>query len=599
MAQRDDRYCWLYRNCPALIASIDANGRYVDMSDSYLKRLGYAREELVGRRPQEHMTEAAARRMTEEYLPRFLRSGVLTDVPLNRIAKDGEVVEFLASAVAERDSDGNILQSISVFTEQLEPARIERHYREVYRQTPAMLHTTGLDGRVEAVSDHWLEKLGYDRDEVVGAPVISFLTEPSRKQAAGCMPRAFETGMLNEERLDFVRKDGSILEALVSASADRDEKGAIQRMLAVGEDVTERNRAEAEKRKAYGEISRLNEDLKRERDYLREEVKVALHYGDIVGSSTAIERVLKQVELVAPTDASVLIFGESGTGKELVACAIHERSDRRNGPMVRVNCGAVPRELFESEFFGHVKGSFTGAIKDRVGRFELADGGTLFLDEVGEIPLELQSKLLRVLQEGEFERVGEDRTRKANVRVLAATNRDLKAEMQAKRFREDLYFRLNVVPIEVPPLRERLEDVPQLAAHFVGLASQQLKRSAPKLNQANLLTLQNYGWPGNIRELQNVIERAVILSEGKRLQLDLPDSRQPPVSEPAQSKFGEKRILREAERRKQDREAIIAALEKAGGKVAGRGGAAEILGLKPTTLASRIKALGIKKRIPG
>lgn len=599
MAQQDDRYRWLYRNCPALIASIDARGRYVDMSDAYLKRLGYSREELVGRHPQEHMTPEAARRMSEEYLPRFLRTGRLTNIPMSRMAKDGEVVEFLVSAVAERDTDGKFLRSISVFTEHLEPARIEHHYREVYRQTPAMLHSTGLDGRIEAVSEYWLEKLGYDRDEVVGAPVIGFLTEPSQKQAVKCMPRAFETGMLDEERLDFVRKDGSVLEALVSAAADRDEKGAILRMLAVVQDVTERNRAEAEKRKAYDEIARLNEELRQERDYLREEVKVARNFGDIIGSSTAIARVLKQVELVAPTEASVLIFGESGTGKELVASAIHERSDRRNGPMVRVNCGAVPRELFESEFFGHVKGSFTGAIRHRVGRFDLADGGTLFLDEVGEIPLELQSKLLRVLQDGEFERVGEDRTRKVNVRVLAATNRDLKAEMHAKRFREDLYFRLNVIPIEVPPLRERLEDVPQLAVHFVLLASQQLKRSAPKLNQANLLALQNYDWPGNIRELQNVIERAVILSEGNRLKFDLPELRQMPVSEAVRSQPDKKKILSEAERKRQDREAIIAALEKAGGKVAGRGGAAEILGVKPTTLASRIKSLGIKKPVHG
>ncbi|NIR91697.1 MAG: PAS domain S-box protein [Gammaproteobacteria bacterium] len=595
MIREDDRYRWLFRNCPALMGSIDADGRYVDASDAYLKRLGYTREEIIGRRPQEHMTAEAARRMSEEYLPRFLRTGVLTDVPMDRIAKNGEVVEFMMSAIAERDAEGNFSRSIAVFTEQTQAARIERHYRDVYRQTPAMLHTTGLDARIEAVSDYWLEKLGYPRDEVVGAPVMSFLTEASREQAEKCMPRAFETGMLHEERLDFIGKDGGTLEGLVSASADRNEEGAVRRMLVVVHDVTERNRAEAEKQRAFEEIARLNEELRRERDYLREEVKVALNFGRIVGSGTAIKRVLKQVELVAPTDANVMIFGESGTGKELIASAIHERSERGDGPMVRVNCGAIPRELFESEFFGHVKGSFTGAVKDRIGRFELADGGTLFLDEVGEIPLDLQSKLLRVLQEGEFERVGEDRTRKVNVRVLAATNRDLKAEMQARRFREDLYFRLNVIPIEIPPLRERVEDIPQLAAHFVELASRQLKRPAPKLTQANLLELQRYHWPGNIRELQNVIERAAILSQGNRLQFDLPDAKQAPPPESVSSGSAEVQILREADRRQRDREAIIAALQKASGRVAGRGGAAEILGVKPTTLTSRINALGIKK----
>ena len=382
------------------------------------------------------------------------------------------------------------------------------------------------------------------------------------------MDQVLTAGVMNEERFDYVTKGGEVVAGLVSSRADRDERGRILRMLTVIHDVTEQNRAEAEKREAYEEVARLNEELQRERDYLREEMKVALSFGEIVGSSTAIERVLKQVELVAPSGATVMIFGESGTGKELIARAIHDRSERRDGPMVRVNCGAIPRELFESEFFGHVKGSFTGAIKDRVGRFELAAGGTLFLDEVGEIPLDLQSKLLRVLQEGEFERVGEERTRKVSVRVLAATNRDLKVEMQARRFREDLYFRLNVIPIEVPPLRERLEDISQLAAHFVNLASQQLKRPVARLTQANLLALQGYDWPGNIRELQNIIERAVILSQGERLQFDVPDAgRRPPITAPEDGNESVSRIMREGDRKQRDREAIIAALETSGGKI--------------------------------
>ena len=331
---------------------------------------------------------------------------------------------------------------------------------------------------------------------------------------------------------------------------------------------------------------------------MREEVKFALNFGEIVGSSAAIERVLEQVELVAPTDANVVIFGESGTGKELIASAIHERSERSDNPMVRVNCGAIPRELFESEFFGHVRGAFTGALKDRVGRFELADRGTLFLDEVGEIPLDLQSKLLRVLQEGSFERVGEERTRSVNVRLIAATNRDLKAEVQAKRFREDLYFRLNVVPIEAPPLRERLEDIPQLATHFIGLASQKLKRKTPRLTQANVLQLQRYLCPGNIRELQNIIDRAVILSSDDRLHFDLPQrdelSSSTAIGVEATATFSNP-ATPEAARKRRDRESIVAALEKSNGRVSGAGGAAEILGVKPTTLFSRIKSLDIEK----
>ena len=597
-----ERYRWLFRSCPAYLASIDVEGRYVDLSDAFLDRLGYLREDLLGRRPQDHMTPESARRFTEEYLPRFLRTGKFTNVPMDRIAKNGEVVEFVVNAIAERDEAGNVVRSIAVFTERLAHARVEHHYQQLYRQTPAMLHTTGLDGRVEAVSDYWLEKMGYRREEVIGVPVVTFLTDASRERAKQCMPKAFETGALYGERLDFATKRGDVIEGVVSAFADRGSRGEVLRMLAVVHDVTERNRAEAEKIKAYDEIARLNEELTRERDYLREEVKVALNFGQIVGSSKAIDRVLEQVELVAPTDANVVIFGESGTGKELIASAIHERSTRREAPMVRVNCGAIPDELFESEFFGHVKGAFTGAVKDRLGRFELADRGTLFLDEVGEIPLELQSKLLRVLQEGTFERIGEERTRRANVRLIAATNRDLKAEVQARRFREDLYFRLNVIPIEVPPLRERLEDIAQLAAHFTRQACGKLGRPCPKLTQASIAQLQSYDWPGNIRELQNIIERAVILSRDGRLHFDLPRGGSLAASQDsnvAVRRHGPEPLSPEAARRQRDREDIIAALRKANGKVFGSGGAGEILGVKPTTLASRIKALGIEKPAPG
>ncbi len=231
---------------------------------------------------------------------------------------------------------------------------------------------------------------------------------------------------------------------------------------------------------------------------------------------------LHEVEIVAPSEATVLILGETGTGKELIACAVHERSRRREKPLIRVNCTSIPKELFESEFFGHTKGAFTGAIRDRAGRFEAAAGGTLFLDEVGEIPLELQSKLLRVLQEKSYERVGEERTRRADVRIIAATNRDLKSEVAAGRFRADLYYRLNVFPLRVPALRERKEDIALLATHFVALLVKELGCPPPRLTRAGIETLQGYHWGGNIRELRNVIERAVIMARGGALEFDLP-----------------------------------------------------------------------------
>lgn len=345
--------------------------------------------------------------------------------------------------------------------------------------------------------------------------------------------------------------------------------------------------------RAFEEIAELRRRVELERDYLREENRDRGAFDGIIGSSSALELPLSHVERVAPTDASVLILGESGTGKELFARAIHERSDRRDGPLVRVNCAAMPKELFESEFFGHQRGAFTGATSDRAGRFEIADGGTLFLDEVGEIPLELQSKLLRVLQEGQFERIGEAKTRKVDVRIVAATNRDLEREVASGRFRQDLYYRLSVFPLALPPLRERPEDVPDLARHFITRAARRYHRRAPELEPAQVLALQRYRWPGNIRELQNVIDRAVILSDGQRLPLEaaLPDLRgdAAPAREPSD------RIRTEAEIRGMEKANVEAALAQAGGKISGPGGAAELLGIKSTTLASRMRALGIRR----
>lgn len=280
--------------------------------------------------------------------------------------------------------------------------------------------------------------------------------------------------------------------------------------------------------RAFEEIERLRNQLELENEYLRDEVKAAHEFGEIIGGSPAWQKVLEQVQLVAPTDTSVLVLGESGVGKELIARAIHEQSPRRERPMIKVNCASIPRELFESEFFGHVQGSFTGAVRDRVGRFELADGGTMFLDEVGEIPLDMQGKLLRVLQEGTYERIGDELTRTADVRIVAATNRNLEEEAAARRFRQDLYYRLSVFPIEVLPLRDRREDIPTLVMHFLEHHSNRLSMPVPALQKRHIAELTRYGWPGNIRELQNVVERAVIRARSGRLQFDLPtDSRSP------------------------------------------------------------------------
>jgi DNA-binding NtrC family response regulator len=326
------------------------------------------------------------------------------------------------------------------------------------------------------------------------------------------------------------------------------------------------------------------------------ELRGETSFSEIVGKSAALRQVLREVDLVAPSDASVLILGETGTGKELIAGAIHQRSRRSDKPLVRVNCTSIPKELFESEFFGHAKGAFTGAIRDRMGRFEAANGGILFLDEVGEIPLELQAKLLRVLQEKSYERVGEDRTRHADVRIVAATNRDLKREVEAGRFRQDFYYRLNVFPLTVAPLRDRKEDIPLLATHFIDLSVKEFGCARPILTRLGLKILQKYDWPGNIRELRNVIERAVILAQGGPIAFDVPESdasidlatlkQTSDVRERAE-------FLTETEIRRRECENIFAVLQKTGWKIKGADGAAQLLGVKPTTLISRIKRLGL------
>jgi DNA-binding NtrC family response regulator len=311
----------------------------------------------------------------------------------------------------------------------------------------------------------------------------------------------------------------------------------------------------------------------------------------IVGESEALRVVLQQIELVADTDATVLITGESGTGKELVARAIHERSQRRKAPFVTVNCAAIPESLFEGELFGHARGAFTGALNDRAGRFEAAQGGTLMLDEISEVPLALQPKLLRVLQEKEMERLGETRTRQIDVRIVAATNRDLAVEVEAGRFRSDLFYRLNVFPIESPPLRDRREDIPLLAEHFIRQSARRLHREAPPLTEAALRQLMARDWLGNIRELENVIERAIILARDGQLRFEpaAAAAPRPPSTSSALPSLSRAAI------EQHQREAIVAALERSRGRVSGTGGAAELLGMKASTLFSKMSVLGLRR----
>jgi len=346
---------------------------------------------------------------------------------------------------------------------------------------------------------------------------------------------------------------------------------------------------------AFGEIRELRDQLAKEKLYLEDEIRTEMNFAQIIGNSSSLRRVLKHVETVAPTDSTVLIYGETGTGKELVARAIHDLSPRRSKPFVKLNCAAIPTGLLESELFGHEKGAFTGAIAQRIGRFEVANGGTIFLDEIGEVPLELQTKLLRVLQEREFERLGSSRTLRTDARLIAATNRDLEAMVSEQKFRSDLFFRLNVFPVHVPPLRERHGDIPLLVRHFTQQFARRMKKAIDTIPSAAMDALCRYYWPGNIRELQNVIERAVIVSTGSALRVDVSDlklrNRGLSAEEPSSPKLTNGNlddVLQETERQQ-----ILKALKQSNWIVAGPNGAASHLGMKRSTLQQRIRKLGI------
>lgn len=451
----------------------------------------------------------------------------------------------------------------------------EEFYRSFMESLGEGVIITDRESRVLYANSRIECLTGFPRSELIGK--ISYEALMPKEEWPAMRRRLKERLAGKEESYEYehVRKDGNRHWVSVRALPYRNARGEIVGTIGLVSCIKERK------------------TLELENEYLQEELRG--NYRAILGESPALKKVLAQIEMVAPTNASVLILGESGTGKELVARAIHDRSPRKDAPLVRVNCASVPRELFESEFFGHVRGAFTGAIKDRVGRFELAHSGTLFLDEIGEVPLELQSKLLRVLQEGQFEKLGEDRTRTVDVRIIAATNRDLEGEVKAGRFRQDLYYRLSVFPIDLPPLRDRTEDIPALAEHFLRQSARKLGVHPPRLAAAQLKELQSYDWPGNVRELQNVIERAAIRSRDGHLELGVAraGALRSPVRRTGSSP--EPSSISLAEIKDHERRLIVDALTKTHGKIYGSDGAAALLGMKPTTLSSRVHRLGLRK----
>ncbi|GAB1259015.1 sigma 54-interacting transcriptional regulator [Aurantivibrio plasticivorans] len=485
--------------------------------------------------------------------------------------------------------------------------RIEKVFQEFERENRLILDAAGegiygvdAEGRTTFLNPAAEKLLGWRAEELIGKNIHDAIhskhSDGRHYHAEDCyIYRAFREGVVNSvDNEVFWTKSGKPIEVEYTSTPIKDN-GHVVGAVVIFRDVTDKRYAQQQLIAALQEVETLKQRLEMENAYLQEELSSEFNHHQIVGNSIAIKSILQKIELVAPTQATVLINGESGTGKELIARAIHDLSERSKRSLIRVNCAAIPADLFESEFFGHSKGAFTGATADRPGRFELADGGTLFLDEVGEIPLSLQGKLLRVLQEQQFERVGEATTRDVNVRIIAATNRDLKALVDAGEFREDLYFRLNVFPVESIPLRGRLDDIPLLAQHFLERAARRANKSNLKIPLSQVEKLKHYHWPGNIRELENVIERQVILATSDTIRFDEFFSQHAKQlnSQPAPTPSPVSELMTAAELKAQERNSLIAALNKTRGKVFGKDGAAELLGLAPTTLASKIKRLGI------
>lgn len=483
------------------------------------------------------------------------------------------------------------------------PERLLLEHESILQAAGEGIYGLDAKGRATFVNQSAVDILGWELSDFIGKLVHD--CHHHTKPDGSPYPReecpiyaALKDGEVH--RVDnelFWTKDGKAVPVEYVSTPIKDNDQIIGAVI-VFTDISERLATENKLKDAYNEISELKDKLENERDYLREEFNDTLNFGEIIGSSAALKRMMVQINAVASTPANVLIHGESGTGKELTARAIHNQSKRADHALIKVNCASIPKELFESEFFGHVKGSFTGAHRDRVGRFELADGGTLFLDEIGEVPLDQQSKLLRVLQENEFERIGDEKTRSVDVRVIAATNRDLKKEVEKGNFREDLYFRLCVFPIEVPPLRNRREDIIPLALHFIETSCRELNRKSLSLKREQGELLEKYDWPGNIRELQHIIARSVILSDSNKFILD-PSlfgdlDNQEKIEASSSHLLSESSVLTAEEFKQKEKENIIAALKQSNWKVSGKDGAAELLGIKPTTLTHKIKSLEIR-----
>ncbi|HUD66375.1 MAG TPA: sigma-54-dependent Fis family transcriptional regulator [Candidatus Sulfotelmatobacter sp.] len=584
----EDRLRLVINTIPCLILRATPDGAFDFINQQWLEFTGLKMEEVKGQGWRTALHPEDVRRVMTTW-----RAGLAAGEPFENEARvrrvDGEYRWFLIRNVPLRDFRGRIVQWYGTGHDIDELKGAEDRLRLVIDTTPALLHSALPNGDIDFFNQRMLDYLGAPLEELCGWRWTNFIHPDDVEQIVSKWRWSLDTGEPFGSEARVRRADGEFCWQLHRKVPLRDQAGNIVKWFGSSIDIDDRKRADDALRKSYDEIKALKDQLYKENLALKQEIDQTSMFEEIVGSSEKLRRVLVLVAKVAPTDSTVLITGETGTGKELVARAIHKRSPRAARAFVSLNCAAIPLSLVAAELFGYEKGAFTGATHRRLGRFELADGGTLFLDEVGELSLEIQITLLRVLQERTFERVGGSQPITVNVRVVAATNRDLRAAVEAGTFRQDLFYRLNVFPIHVPALRERVDDIPLLLEYLTERYASKVGKRIGSVRKKTMDLFQAYDWPGNIRELQNVVERAVILCDGDTLEVDEAWlQRESPKAAVATRGLGRPN-------EKQEKEIIECALRECQGRVSGPLGAAAKLGLPRSTLESRIRILRINK----
>ncbi|MFQ5589270.1 MAG: sigma 54-interacting transcriptional regulator, partial [Nitrospiria bacterium] len=588
------------------IYGLDAEGKTTFVNPAAAKMIGWAKEELIGL-PQHdvlHHSKPDGTPYPRESCPIY---AAFSDGEVHHVdnevfwRKDGSSfpVEYTSTPIRE---NGKLVGAVVAFRDMTLKKQADDAVQKLRRQNELILEAAGegiygldTEGRTTFVNPIAAKMIGWEAKDLIGLPQHDILhhskpdgTPYSKKDCP--IYAAFSDGKTHHVSDDvFWRKDRSSFPVEYTSTPIFENKKLVGAVV-VFKDISERKAAEAALKKAHREVESLKNRLQAENIYLQEEIKIEKNFDEIIGQSPKLKKVLKKVEQVAPTDATVLIHGETGTGKELIARAIHSLSTRKDRPLVKMNCGAIPQGLLDSELFGHEKGAFTGALQKRIGRFELAHGGTVFLDEIGELPSEAQVRLLRILQEQEFERVGSSQAVKVDVRVIAATNRNLEQLSKEGSFRTDLFYRLNVFPLTLPSLRERQMDIPALVDFFLKRFAKKMGKAAPDVSIKTMSKLTNYPWPGNIRELENVIERTVILSQGPTLAIDESFEAQINAALPTSATTTENRSLESLERAH-----IHRVLKETNFVIDGKQGAAGILDIHPNTLRFRMKKLGIER----